>query len=42
MWYNLPAAKDGYVYLVDNMKWNSEDAFTREKLLEELPKILRK
>ncbi|WP_313894067.1 AraC family transcriptional regulator [Psychrobacillus sp.] len=40
LWNNLPAVKNGYVYLVDATKWNSGDAFTREKLLGALPRLL--
>ncbi|MEG0384381.1 MAG: AraC family transcriptional regulator [Solibacillus sp.] len=40
LWSNLPAVKNGYVYLVDATKWNSSDAFTREKLLGALPRLL--
>nr|WP_281285347.1 ABC transporter substrate-binding protein [Psychrobacillus soli] len=40
LWNNLPASKNGYVYLIDEKKWNSSDALTREKLLGALPHLL--
>ncbi|AFS77465.1 ABC-type Fe3+-hydroxamate transport system, periplasmic component YbbB [Gottschalkia acidurici 9a] len=40
LWKSLPAVRNGHAYLVNNAKWSSGDAFTRERLLEELPKIL--
>lgn len=39
LWRNLPAVRKGKVYLLDESKWNSSDALTREKLLMVLPKI---
>lgn len=41
IWNKLPAVRDGYVYLVEEAKWNFGDAFTRDKLLEMLPELLR-
>ncbi|OMD94293.1 AraC family transcriptional regulator [Paenibacillus odorifer] len=40
LWNNLPAVRQGHVYLLDGSKWNSSDALTREKLLTLLPKLL--
>jgi ABC-type Fe3+-hydroxamate transport system substrate-binding protein len=40
LWNSLQAVKNGHVYLVDAVKWNFSDAFTREKLLGVLPRIL--
>ncbi|MNO37911.1 HTH-type transcriptional activator Btr [compost metagenome] len=40
LWSNLPAVRQGHVYLLEASKWNSGDALTREKLLTLLPKLL--
>ena len=40
MWKGLPAVQTNHAYLVDATKWNYGDAFTREKLLGALPKLL--
>lgn len=40
LWNSLPAVRKGQVYLLENAKWNSADALTREKLLNLLPKLL--
>ncbi|OAH61461.1 hypothetical protein AWH49_12700 [Domibacillus aminovorans] len=40
LWHSLPAVKNGHAYLVDAVKWNSSDAFTREKLMGVLPRLL--
>jgi ABC-type Fe3+-hydroxamate transport system substrate-binding protein len=40
LWSNLPAVRQGHVYLLEAGKWNSGDALTREKLLTLLPKLL--
>ncbi|MFW5434529.1 ABC transporter substrate-binding protein [Paenibacillus apiarius] len=41
IWLDLPAVKQGHVYSIDILK-SSSDATTRERLLEELPKMLKK
>ena len=40
IWKGLPAVQTNHTYLVDATKWNYGDAFTREKLLGALPKLL--
>lgn len=40
IWKGLPAVQNNHAYLVDATKWNYGDAFTREKLLGALPKLL--
>nr|WP_225341003.1 hypothetical protein [Lysinibacillus capsici] len=40
IWKGLPAVQTNHAYLVDATKWNYGDAFTREKLLGALPKLL--
>ncbi|MEK3729539.1 AraC family transcriptional regulator [Lysinibacillus sp. FSL W8-0953] len=40
IWKSLTAVQNNHVYLVDATKWNYSDAFTREKLLGALPKLL--
>lgn len=40
IWKGLNAVQNNHVYLVDATKWNYGDAFTREKLLGALPKLL--
>ena len=40
LWKGLPAVQNNHAYLVDATKWNYGDAFTREKLLGALPKLL--
>ncbi|WP_409340865.1 ABC transporter substrate-binding protein [Paenibacillus sp. MBLB4367] len=42
LWQAMPAVQKGHVYLVDAAMWNSNDAMTREKLLDMLPGLLRK
>ncbi|AYB37771.1 ABC transporter substrate-binding protein [Brevibacillus laterosporus] len=39
-WKNLPAVRDGYVYLIEAEIWNYADAMTREWLLESLPQLI--
>lgn len=41
IWGNLPAVKNGNVYLVD-YKWAFFDPLTMEWLLEEIPSALEK
>ncbi|AFS77466.1 Iron(3+)-hydroxamate-binding protein YxeB [Gottschalkia acidurici 9a] len=41
LWNDLPAVKNGHVYFIDIQKSNS-DASTREWLLEEVPRMLKK
>lgn len=40
IWKGLTAVQNNHVYLVDATKWNYSDAFTREKLLGALPRLL--
>lgn len=40
LWKGLPAVQNNHAYLVDATKWNYGDAFTREKLLGALPRLL--
>ncbi|MWV45689.1 ABC transporter substrate-binding protein [Paenibacillus sp. HJL G12] len=40
LWRSLPAAQSGQVYVIEAEKWNYGDAFTREQLLEWLPRLL--
>ncbi len=40
IWKNLKAVQHNHFYLVDATKWNYNDAFTREKLLGALPRLL--
>ncbi len=40
IWKDLKAVQNNHVYLVDATKWNYSDAFTREKLLGALPRLL--
>ncbi|MGR6906758.1 helix-turn-helix domain-containing protein [Lysinibacillus sp. BSL11] len=40
IWKGLTAVQTNHAYLVDGTKWNYGDAFTREKLLGALPKLL--
>ncbi|MFY0521356.1 ABC transporter substrate-binding protein [Lysinibacillus sphaericus] len=40
LWKSLPAVKKGNFYLVDARKWNYSDAYTREKLLGALPRLI--
>ncbi|BBI32958.1 AraC family transcriptional regulator [Cohnella abietis] len=42
LWRSLPAVQKGRVYVVEAAKWNSGDAFTRELLLEALPRLMGK
>ncbi|MGG2084104.1 AraC family transcriptional regulator [Lysinibacillus pakistanensis] len=39
-WKELSAVQNNHAYLIDATKWNYNDAFTREKLLGALPKLL--
>lgn len=39
LWNNLPAVRNGYVYLMEAETWNYADALTREWLLESLPQL---
>ncbi|XRD25341.1 hypothetical protein AABM34_01185 [Lysinibacillus fusiformis] len=40
IWKDLKAVQNNHVYLVDATKWNYNDAFTREKLLGALPRLI--
>ncbi|CAM4246462.1 AraC-like DNA-binding protein [Paenibacillus endophyticus] len=40
VWFNLPAVKNGFSYLLDEQDWNIEDAAARDKLLSLLPQLL--
>ncbi|WP_237728647.1 hypothetical protein [Paenibacillus sp. OSY-SE] len=42
LWHNLPAVKNGYVYIVEANEWNFGDALIREKVLDMLPNLLRR
>ncbi len=42
LWKSIPAVQKGRVYLIEAEKWNYGDALTREKLLDVLPRLLRK
>lgn len=39
-WLNLPAVKNGYVYILSAREWNYGDALIREKALDLLPELL--
>jgi len=41
VWSNLPAVKNGSVALIDK-KWDRRDAFTMNRVLDELPTIIKK
>ncbi|MDF2724185.1 MAG: hypothetical protein K0Q59_3860 [Paenibacillus sp.] len=41
IWKAVPAVKEGKVYSFDS-KWNFDDPITRERLLEELPRVMGK
>jgi len=41
LWKSLPAVKNGQVHVFES-KWNFDDPITRERLLEELPRIMGK
>ncbi|WP_440116385.1 ABC transporter substrate-binding protein [Paenibacillus sp. QZ-Y1] len=41
IWMDLPAVKNGHVYVVEQ-KWNKRDAYTMRELLNELPAIMKK
>jgi ABC-type Fe3+-hydroxamate transport system substrate-binding protein len=40
IWRSLPAVKNGFSYVLDELAWNQEDASTRDKLLSRLPELL--
>ncbi|MEK3887878.1 ABC transporter substrate-binding protein [Bacillus sp. FSL K6-3431] len=40
-WKMIPAVKTGHVYIMDSL-WNFDDPITRERLLDELPKLMMK
>ncbi|WP_053377101.1 ABC transporter substrate-binding protein [Paenibacillus sp. FJAT-27812] len=40
IWRSLPAVKNGYSYVLDELDWNQEDASSRDKLLSLLPELL--
>jgi len=40
LWKELPAVRNGQIYMLEGSKWNSGDALTREKLLSLLPRLL--
>lgn len=41
IWQAIPAVKENHVYML-NSTWNFDDPITRERMLDELPKIMNK
>lgn len=41
LWSSLPAVCSGKVHIIEASFWNHGDAFTRERMLEALPRLLR-